>query len=189
MVEICVRRSTQGRLTVPCVVGTSLSPMKERMMLKGIATVNFTRKIYKERLTLAWQASPPQYCVSRDVPQTGFTCPSMGLFGGGHPRLHASGVHLTQVLSDRCACVICTSGDKFNSTALDASPIPGHGTWWTVFLDTCTYIQYRPKVWTHLLIQCVSFIFMTIYIVDSHWRHQNYEWTHVELCTKQKSVK
>uniref|UniRef100_A0A668AN68 Selenoprotein O n=1 Tax=Myripristis murdjan TaxID=586833 RepID=A0A668AN68_9TELE len=29
-------------------------------------------------------------------------------------------------------------------------------------------IQYRPKVWTHLLIQCVFFIFMTIYIVDSH---------------------
>ena len=33
------------------------------------------------------------------------------------------------------------------------------------------------------------FIFMTIYIVDSHWRHQNYEWTHMELCSKQKSVK
>ena len=29
------------------------------------------------------------------------------------------------------------------------------------------YIHYWPKVWTHLLIQCVSFIFMTIYIVDS----------------------
>ena len=27
------------------------------------------------------------------------------------------------------------------------------------------------------------FIFMTISIVDSHWRHQNYEWTHMELCT------
>ena len=27
---------------------------------------------------------------------------------------------------------------------------------------------------------------MTIYIVDSHWRHQNYEWTHMELCSKQK---
>uniref|UniRef100_A0A667ZP62 NACHT domain-containing protein n=1 Tax=Myripristis murdjan TaxID=586833 RepID=A0A667ZP62_9TELE len=29
-------------------------------------------------------------------------------------------------------------------------------------------LQYRPKVWTHLLIQCVFFIFMTIYIVDSN---------------------
>ena len=27
---------------------------------------------------------------------------------------------------------------------------------------------------------------MTIYIVDSQWRHQNYEWTHMELCSKQK---
>ena len=34
-----------------------------------------------------------------------------------------------------------------------------------------------------LLIQCVSIIFMTIYIVDSHRRHQNYELTHEELCT------
>ena len=41
------------------------------------------------------------------------------------------------------------------------------------------YIQYRPKVWTHLLIQCVSFIFMTIYIVDSHWRHQNWMNEHI----------
>ena len=30
------------------------------------------------------------------------------------------------------------------------------------------YIQYRPKVWTHLLIQTVFFIFMTMKIVDSH---------------------
>ena len=45
------------------------------------------------------------------------------------------------------------------------------------------YIQYRPKVWTHLLIQWVSFLFMTIDIVDSHWRYQNYELTHVELWT------
>ena len=30
---------------------------------------------------------------------------------------------------------------------------------------------------------------MTIYIVDSHWRHRNYEWKHMELCSKQKSVK
>ena len=29
-------------------------------------------------------------------------------------------------------------------------------------------IQYRPKVWTHLLIQRVFFIFMTMKIVDSH---------------------
>ena len=27
---------------------------------------------------------------------------------------------------------------------------------------------------------------MTIYIVESHWRHRNYEWAHVELCSKQK---
>lgn len=27
---------------------------------------------------------------------------------------------------------------------------------------------------------------MTINTVDSHWRHQNYEWTYVELCIKQK---
>lgn len=33
------------------------------------------------------------------------------------------------------------------------------------------------------------FIFMTIYIVDSHWRNQNYEWTHMELCSKEKTVK
>ena len=26
---------------------------------------------------------------------------------------------------------------------------------------------------------------MTFYIVDSHWRHQNHEWTHMELCSKQ----
>ena len=44
-------------------------------------------------------------------------------------------------------------------------------------------VQYRPKVWTHLLIQWVSFLFMTIDIVDSHWRYQNYELTHVELWT------
>ncbi|MEQ2309330.1 hypothetical protein AMECASPLE_037582 [Ameca splendens] len=30
------------------------------------------------------------------------------------------------------------------------------------------YIQYRPKVWTHLLIQRVVFIFMTMNIVASH---------------------
>ena len=33
------------------------------------------------------------------------------------------------------------------------------------------------------------FIFMTIYIVYSHWRHQNYEWTHMELCSRQKKYK
>ena len=32
-------------------------------------------------------------------------------------------------------------------------------------------------------------IFMTFYIVDSHWSRQHYEWTHMELGRKQKSVK
>ena len=30
---------------------------------------------------------------------------------------------------------------------------------------------------------------MTIYIADSYWLHQNYEWTHMELYGKQKIVK
>ena len=30
---------------------------------------------------------------------------------------------------------------------------------------------------------------MAIYIVDSYWKHQNYEWTHMELCSKQQIVK
>ena len=52
-----------------------------------------------------------------------------------------------------------------------------------LYLFLLSILQYRPKVWTHLLIQRVFFIFMTMKIVDSHWRHQNYELTHVELYT------
>ena len=37
-----------------------------------------------------------------------------------------------------------------------------------VWCVVCVYVQYRPKVWTHLLIQRVFFIFMTMKIVDSH---------------------
>uniref|UniRef100_A0AAY4D995 Claudin n=1 Tax=Denticeps clupeoides TaxID=299321 RepID=A0AAY4D995_9TELE len=33
-----------------------------------------------------------------------------------------------------------------------------------LYIYTNTHTQNRPKVWTHLLIQCVFFIFMTIYI-------------------------
>lgn len=29
------------------------------------------------------------------------------------------------------------------------------------------YVQYRPRVWTHLLHHCVSFTVMAVYIVDS----------------------
>ena len=50
-------------------------------------------------------------------------------------------------------------------------------------------IHYLSKVWTHLLIEWFFLIFTTTYIVDSHWRHQNYEWRHMESCSKQKSVK
>ena len=55
-----------------------------------------------------------------------------------------------------------------------------------VWSDKRTSVHYQSKVWTHLLIYWFFFIFMTIYVVDSHWRHQNYEWTHIELCSKKK---
>ena len=47
--------------------------------------------------------------------------------------------------------------------------------------NTWIHIHYQSKVlW-------FFFIFTTIYIVDSHQRHQNYEWTHMKLRRKQKS--
>lgn len=47
-------------------------------------------------------------------------------------------------------------------------------------------IEHQAEVWTNLLIQW--FFFYYFYIVDSYWRRQNYERTHMESCSKQKKV-
>lgn len=48
-------------------------------------------------------------------------------------------------------------------------------------------IHYQAKVRTHLLIKWFLFIFIIFYIVDQYWRHQNYEGTYMDLCSKQKT--
>ena len=54
--------------------------------------------------------------------------------------------------------------------------------------NVCVYMCIFMCTHTHTHTHTHTYIH-TIYIVDSYWRHQNYEWTHVELCSKQKIVK
>lgn len=56
-----------------------------------------------------------------------------------------------------------------------------------VCVCVCSYILYiREWVCLDSPSNLMVFFFMTIYIVDCIWKNQNFEWTHIVLCSKQR---
>ena len=68
------------------------------------------------------------------------------------------------------SCQSCSPHSLHHSSSLwNVPPTADKYSCGQKFTYTCKeHVQYRPKVWTHLLIQRVFFIFMTMKIVDSH---------------------